>query len=161
MAGRGPAKAAGATLETCLADARAGKPKPVYLFDGDAFLSLRAARELAAALVPEAQRALNLVLLDAAASPGEVAAEVATGGLFGGGKVVLVQEPAFLASKEDVEASFETARKAWGDGRQRDAVRRLLALVAKGGWAASDLDADEPDEKLARSFAKEFGFEPD
>ena len=37
-------RAAGATLETCLADARAGKPQPVYLFDGDAFLALRAAR---------------------------------------------------------------------------------------------------------------------
>jgi DNA polymerase-3 subunit delta len=90
-----------------------------------------------------------------------VAAEVATGGLFGGGKVVLVQEPAFLASREDVEASFETARKAWADGRQREAARRILALVAKGGWAAADLDADEPDEKLARAFSREFGFEPD
>jgi DNA polymerase-3 subunit delta len=161
MAGPRAPRAAGATLETCLADARAGKPRPVYLFDGDAFLALRAARELAAALVPEAQRALNLVELDAAASPAEVAAEVATGGLFGGGKVVLVQEPAFLASKEDVEASFEAARKAWADGRQREAARRLLALVAKGGWTAADLDPDEPDEKLARAFSREFGFQPD
>jgi DNA polymerase-3 subunit delta len=137
----------------------------VYLLDGDAFLALRGARELAAALVPEAQRALNLVELDAAASPAEVAAEVATGGLFGGGKVVLVQEPAFLTSKEDVEASFETARKAWGEGRQRDAARRLLALAAKGGWAATDLDPVDKDEKadqaLARDFKKEFGFLPD
>ncbi|HYG69559.1 MAG TPA: DNA polymerase III subunit delta, partial [Anaeromyxobacteraceae bacterium] len=98
--GRTPA-GAGASLTTCLAEARAGKPAPVYLFDGDAFLAHRAARELAAVLVPEGQRALNLVELDAAASPAEVAAEIATGGLFGGSKVVLVQEPAFLASKED------------------------------------------------------------
>jgi DNA polymerase-3 subunit delta len=160
-----PRKSAGATLETCLAEAAAGKAQPVYLFDGDPFLALRAARALAAAIVPEAQRALNLVELDAAASPAEVAAEVATGGLFGGGKVVLVQEPAFLTSKEDVEASFETARKAWGEGRQRDAARRLLALVAKGGWAASELDPEDrggkADERLAREFRKEFGFEPD
>ncbi|HEX9242936.1 MAG TPA: DNA polymerase III subunit delta [Anaeromyxobacter sp.] len=161
MAGPRAPRAAGATLETCLADAKAGAPQPVYLFDGDAFLALRAARELAAALVPEAQRALNLVELDAAASPAEVAAEVSTGGLFGGGKVVLVQEPAFLSSKEDVEASFETARKAWGDGRQREAARRLLALVAKGGWAAPDLDPEGDDERLARDFKKEFGFAPD
>jgi DNA polymerase-3 subunit delta len=158
-------KAAGATLEACLADARAGTPRPVYLFDGDAFLALRAARELAFALVPETQRALNLVELDAAASPAEVAAEVATGGLFGGGKVVLVQEPAFLTSKEDVEASFEAARKAWEEGRQRDAARRLLALVAKGGWSAQDLDPEDggekADEKLAREFRREFGFDPD
>ena len=47
---RGPRAAAGATLETCLADARGGKPRPVYLLDGDAFLTLRAARALAAEL---------------------------------------------------------------------------------------------------------------
>ncbi len=165
MAGPRGGRSAGASLETCLADARGGTAQPVYLFDGDAFLALRAARALAHALVPEAQRALNLVELDAAASPAEVAQEVATGGLFGGGKVVLVQEPAFLTSKEDVEASFETARKAWGEGRQRDATRRLLALVAKGGWSAANLDPPDRDEKanekLAREFKREFGFEPD
>jgi DNA polymerase-3 subunit delta len=140
-AGRGPPAraAAGATLETCLADVRAGSPRPVYLLDGDAFLALRAARELAGALVPEERRALNLVELDAAASPAEVAAELSTGGLFGGGKVVLVHEPAFLASKEDAEAAFARAREQWGKGAQRDATRRLLALAAKAGWSLKDL----------------------
>ena len=51
--------------------------------------------------MPEARRALNLVELDPAASPGEVAAELATPGLFGGAKVVLLQEPAFLSPKEE------------------------------------------------------------
>ncbi len=145
MAGpRGGARsAAGATLETCLAEARAGAARPVYLFDGDAFLALRAARALAAELVPEAQRALNLVELDAAASPAEVAAELATGGLFGGGKVVLVQEPAFLASKEDAAEAFAAAAKAWAEGRQRDGARRLLALAGKAGLGAKALAPDQ------------------
>ncbi len=90
--------------------------------------------------MPEAQRALNLVELDAAASPAEVAAEVETRGLFSAGrKVVLVQEPAFLTSKEDLEEAFQKARESWADGRQRDAARRLLALVAKAGFQAADL----------------------
>jgi DNA polymerase III subunit delta len=150
MAGpRGGARgAAGATLEVCLADARAGKPQPVYLFDGDAFLALRAARELAGALVPEASRALNLVELDAAATPAEVAAELSTGGLFGGGKVVLVQEPAFLASKEDAAEAFAAAAKSWFDGRQRDGARRLLALAGKAGVGAKAL-APGPDGRVA------------
>jgi DNA polymerase-3 subunit delta len=157
MAGRPGPRAAGATLDACLAEARAGKPQPVYLFDGDPFLALRAARELAGALVPEAQRALNLVELDAAASPAEVAAEVATGGLFGGGKVVLVQEPAFLTSKEDAQDAFARAAGMWAEGRQREAARRLLALAAKAGWSAADLDprADPPPDLDA--FAKELG----
>ncbi len=141
MASRVPRRGEALGVEGCLAEARAGKPAPVYLLDGDPFLSLRAAREIACALVPEAQRALNLVELDAAASPAEVAAELATGGLFGGGKVVLVQEPAFLQSKEDSAEGFERARDLWAQGRQREAARRLLALAAKAGWTATDLAA--------------------
>jgi DNA polymerase-3 subunit delta len=148
---------AGATLESCLAEARAGKPAPVYLLDGDAFLSFRAARELAHALVPEAQRALNLVELDAAASPGEVAAEVATGGLFGGSKVVLVQEPAFLTSKEDLGAAFEAARRLWGENRQREAARRLLALAAKAGWSLKDLQPVEGEVPDYGGLGKDLG----
>jgi DNA polymerase III subunit delta len=158
---RGGARAAaGATLETCLADAAAGTPQPVYLFDGDAFLALRAARALAAALVPEAQRALNLVELDAAASPAEVAAELATGGLFGGGKVVLVHEPAFLASKEDAAEAFAAAARSFAEGRQRDGARRLLALAGKAGVGAKALAPTE-DGKVAgetkRALADELG----
>lgn len=146
MAGRfgGPPRDDGAgaseQLDECLAEAREGRPLGVYLLDGDAFLSLRAARELCHALVPEALRSLNLVELDTAASPAEVAAEVETRGLFSSGrKVVLVQEPAFLTSKEDVQESFEKARQQWADGRQREATRRLLALLAKAGFQAADL----------------------
>jgi DNA polymerase-3 subunit delta len=159
------ARAAGPTLEELLAEAEAGRPAPVYLLDGDAFLTLRAARELCHRLVPEKERSLNLVELDAAASPAEVAAEVETRGLFSTGrKVVLVQEPAFLTSKEDVEESFEKAREQWAEGRQREAARRLLALGAKAGLGAADL-RPEPGEdeekfraKLGKELKREFGF---
>jgi DNA polymerase-3 subunit delta len=138
-------RGAGASLEACLAEARAGSPAPVYLFDGDAYLATRAAREVAAALVPEAERALNAVELDAAASPAEVAAELATRGLFAGPasrKVVLAVEPAFLASKEDAAGAFVRAHETWEKGRQREGARRLLALAAKAGWSAKDLAGD-------------------
>jgi DNA polymerase-3 subunit delta len=165
--GRPPAPA-GASLEDCLAEASDGRPAPVYLFDGDAFLALRAARELAHRLIPEDQRSLNLLELDAAASPGEVAGELRTRGLFStGGKVVLVQEPAFLASKEDVEESFARAAEQWGEGRQREAARRLLALAGKAGIGAADLvippgeDPAKARVALAKKFKREFGFAVD
>lgn len=161
-------KPAGPTLEACLAEAAAGQPAPVYLFDGDAFLAQRAGRELAFTLVPEHERSLNLVELDAAASPAEVAAELQTRGLFSGGrKVVLLQEPAFLTSKEDVEESFDKARLQWGEGRQREAARRLLALCAKAGLGAADLRPEPGDDpakfkvKLGKALKREFGFGPD
>jgi DNA polymerase III subunit delta len=139
---RGRPRPDGPSLEGCLAEARAGNPAPVYFFDGDAFLAGRAARQLADVLVPESQRDLNQVVLDAAATPGEIAAELATRGLFGGPasrKVVLVEEPGFASSKEESADSFERAREMWAQGRQREAARRLVALAAKAGWRIEDL----------------------
>jgi DNA polymerase III subunit delta len=149
------------TLEGCLAQARAGRPEALYLFDGDPFLSWRAARELAGVLVPESQRSLNLVELDAAATPSEIAAELATSGLFGGSKVVLVQEPAFLQSKEDLAESFERSRTMWAEGRQREAARRLLVIAAKAGWTAEDLLSAEGDAPSAARWKKELSIDLD
>lgn len=158
--GRPARKAEGATLALCLEEARAGRPAPVYLLDGDAYLAGRAARELAAALVPEGQRDLNVVELDAAASPAEVAAELATRGLFSGPearKVVLVLEPAFLVSKEDGGGPFASAREAWKKGRQREGARKLLALAARAGWKAEALAGDGA--PTAAAWKKELGVE--
>ncbi|HUK66571.1 MAG TPA: DNA polymerase III subunit delta [Anaeromyxobacteraceae bacterium] len=131
-------------LASCLSEVRAGSARSAYLFEGDAFLAGRAARELAALLVPEAQRDLNLVELDPAASPNEVAAELLTRGLLGGAgsrKVVILSEPAFLTGKEGGAEAFERAREMWAQGRKREAARRLLALVGKVGVRAEDLVA--------------------
>ncbi len=152
--------AAAATLDDCLAEARAGRARPVYLLEGDVFLALRGARALAEALVPEGQRSLNVVELDPAASPGEVAAEVATGGLFGGAKVVVAVEPAFLASREGAADAFAAAAKAWADGRQREGARRLLALAAKAGIGAKALALGEDGrvaDEVKDALAEELG----
>jgi DNA polymerase-3 subunit delta len=143
---RGPArpKAPALDLEGALAAIAERKTSPVYLLDGDPFLTLRAARSIAHALVPEARRSLNLVELEAATGPGEVAAELGTGGLFGGEKVVLAVEPAFLQSKEDLAGAFTRASEMWREGRQREAARRLVALAARLGWSTADLAGDAP-----------------
>jgi len=161
---RGPSSGSTA-LQDLLDEAAAGRPPPVILLDGDAFLTLRAARALVELLVPEDQRSLNLVELDAAASPAEVAAEVATRGLFSSGrKVVLLQEPAFLTSKEDLEESFQKAQEQWAEGRHREAARRLLALLAKGGFSAEDLvpapgaDPAKAAAALGKALKRELGF---
>jgi DNA polymerase III subunit delta len=150
-------------LEGALAAIRDGKPSPVYLLDGDPFLTQRAGRSIAEALVPEAQRSLNLVELDAAASPAEVAAELATGGLFGGGKVVVVAEPAFLQSKEDLAGAFARASDMWREGRQREAARRLVALAARFGWSTSDLCGESPPpiEEWERKLQPDDGLRPE
>ncbi len=154
---RGPRRTDAPTLQDCLEEVRDGRGAPVVLLDGDAFLTLRAARDLAAALVPEAQRSLNVVELDPAASPSEVAAELATGGLFGGAKAVVVVEPAFLTAREDVGDAFATACRMWGEDRRREAARRLLALAAKAGWTATDLVPPAGEDVDPRPWKREFG----
>ncbi len=143
---KGPArpKAPALDLPGALAAIAEGRPAPLYLLDGDPFLTLRAARSIAHALVPEERRSLNLVEMEAASGPGEVAAELGTGGLFGGEKVVVVVEPAFLQSKEDLAGAFARASDMWREGRQREAARRLVALAARLGWSTADLAAERP-----------------
>ncbi|MEI7703888.1 MAG: DNA polymerase III subunit delta [Deltaproteobacteria bacterium] len=144
--GRRPAaaKAPALDLDGALSAIRDGKPAQVYLLDGDPFLTLRGARSIAHALVPEERRPLNLVETDPAVGPGELATELGTGGLFGGEKVVLAVEPAFLQSKEDLGGAFAKASDMWREGRQREAARRLVALAARLGWSTADLSGDAP-----------------
>jgi DNA polymerase-3 subunit delta len=149
--------AEGPGLETLVAEAEAGRAAAVYLLDGDAFLTLRAGRRIAQAIVPEPQRSLNLVEMDAASSPGDVAAELATGGLFGGAKVVLLVEPAFLQSKEDLGSAFQRGSDQWAAGRHREAARRLVALAAKVGWSAADLDPSRGSAASAERWRSELG----
>ena len=54
-------------MPALLEEAAAGQGRQVYLFEGDEYLARHSARELAEALVPEKDRALNLVLMDASA----------------------------------------------------------------------------------------------
>jgi DNA polymerase-3 subunit delta len=162
---RAPAKKKepGIDLDGALAAIRDGRPSSVYLLDGDPFLTQRGGRGLAEALVPEPQRSLNLVELDAAVSPAEVAGELATGGLFGGVKVVIVFEPAFLQSKEDLAGAFARASDMWREGRQREAARRLVALAARFGWSTSDLCGDSPPpvDEWERKLQPEDGLRPE
>ncbi len=160
MASRAP-RGDPSALEEALAEVRSGRPAPVYLPDGDPFLTLRAGRQIAETLVPEAQRSLNVVELDAAAAPAEVARELATGGLFGGRKAVLVAEPAFLTSKEDAGEAFDRALKAWREGKQREGARRLVALAAKAGWTAADLDPSREGAPALPEWRRELGVDPE
>ena len=141
-AGRGTAAraAAGATLETCLADVRDGAPRPVYLLDGDAFLALRAARELAAALVPEAQRALNLVELDA----GRLAGRGRRGALHGRASSAAARSCSSRSPRSSPRRRTRRRRssaRGTSGRRARSATRRGGSSPSprKAGWSAKDL----------------------
>lgn len=131
-----------------LAAARAGKAPPVVLLHGEEFLARKVAEDLVAALVPEAQRSLNLSVHEAAASPAEVARDLATVPMFRGTKVVWLREPEFLAPRKAGKADqLARLRELWSQGREKEAVRRLLALSQKLGLDPATASATRWEEE--------------
>jgi DNA polymerase III delta subunit len=144
-----------------LDEARAGKGRPVYLIEGDEYLARTAARELAEALVPEHDRALNLVVLDASAGAREVASHLVTVAMFAAPKAVVVEGAEAFAEEVDATRELARARELWQAKRPRDAARRLLKLVRPAGWSAADLAYGTRGAATAAKWRKDVGVAPD
>ena len=69
-------------IAALIGQASAGKAPAVVLIEGDEYLARTSARELADAIVPSKERALNLIVLDAAAGAREIASHLVTVGMF-------------------------------------------------------------------------------
>jgi DNA polymerase III subunit delta len=148
-------------LTKLLEAAAAGKGKPLYLIEGDEFLTRSAARELAEALVPEKDRALNLIVVDAAAGAREIAQHLNTVAMFAAPKAIVVEGAEALAEEVDAEKELSRARDLWQGKRQRDGARRLLKLVRPAGWTAADLAFGTKGAKTASKWLKEVGCAPE
>lgn len=147
-------KAASHRLEDVLAEARARKLWPVYLLVGDEFLVRQGADELVKLVLPSAAAGLNYSVMDGA-SPREVAMDLATLPLFPGPKVVLLRDPEFLLPKKGRVDALAKAREAWRAGRRKEAGRRLLALAARAGWGADQLDPSSPGAPTAAQWREQ------
>jgi DNA polymerase-3 subunit delta len=152
---------ADADLTELGAEAANGRGKPLYLIEGDEYLARAAARELAEALVPEKDRALNLIVLDASAGAREIAAQVMTVAMFAAPKAVIVEGAEVFAEEVDAERELGRVRELWQAKRQRDAARRLLKLVRGAGWEAADLAFGLRTAAPAAKWRKEIGVAPD
>lgn len=151
----------GDALGKLLEEAAAGKGKPIYLVEGDEYLARSAARELAEALVPEKDRALNLVVLDAAAGPREIASHLVTIAMFAAPKAVVVEGAEAFAEEVDADKELARARDLWQGRRQRDAARRLLKLVRPAGWGAGEIAFGSKGAASAAKWRKDVGAAPD
>jgi DNA polymerase-3 subunit delta len=141
--------------------ASAGKAPPVALIEGDEYLARTSARELADAIVPARERALNLIVLDASAGAREIAAHLLTVGMFATAKAVLVEGAEAFAEELDAERELARVRELWQARRQRDAARRLLRLVRPAGWGAGDVALGSKSGASAAKWRKEIGAAPD
>src|SRR5258708_34953862 len=128
-----------AEMAELLEEAVAGKGRQVYLFEGDEYLARTSARELAEALVPPAERALNLVVIDASAGAREIASHLMTIGMFAAPKAVLVEGADAFAEEVDAERELSRARDLWQGQRQRDAAPQVAGPGAAAGGGAADV----------------------
>ena len=148
-------------LTRMLEQAAAGKGKPLYLIEGDEYLARTAARELAEALVPEHDRGLNLIVIDAAAGTKEIVQHLLTIAMFASPKAIIVEGAEALAEEVDAEKELSRARDLWQGKRQRDAARRLLKLVRPSGWSAQDLALGSKGAPSVAKWRKEIGVAPE
>lgn len=135
---------------------------PVYLFAGEPFQTETLARQVIDLLVPRDKRSVLLEVYDgrSTALP-QVLDSCRTVGLFGGGKVVWVREPAFFAAGDKKSDIADALFAAWGADRGRQAAEKLLALAAQVGWTQEDLAAG-PFASLNKTKLKAFlGRDPD
>jgi len=122
-------------VDRLLAAARQRQIAPVYLFVGESFETRAAAHALLDVLVPAARRSLNLETYDGRTTPAATVLDsLRTPGFFGGTKVIWVRDsPVFLSGEKRGDLTGNLL-EAWRDGRERDAMEKLLTLVALAGW---------------------------
>jgi len=144
-----------------LEQAAAGTAPAVVLIEGDEYLARTSARELAAALVPEKDRGLNLLVLDAAAGAREIASHLVTVAMFAAPKAVVVEGGEAFAEELDAAREIARARELWQGKRQRDAARRLLKLVRPAGWVAAELALGTRTGASAARWRKDLGAAPE
>jgi DNA polymerase III delta subunit len=138
-----------------------GKAPPIVLVEGDEYLARTSARELAEAIVPEKDRALNLTVMDASAGAREIASHLVTVAMFAAPKAVVVEGAEAFASEVDAARELSRARDLWQGKRQRDAARRLLKLGAAAGWGAAELAFGARTGASAARWRKELGTAPE
>src|SRR5437899_1761036 len=103
-------------IAALIGQASAGKAPTVVLIEGDEYLARTSARELADAIVPSRERALNLIVLDAAAGAREIASHLVTVGMFAAPKAVVVEGADAFAEEVDAERELTRVREP-GAGR--------------------------------------------
>ncbi len=135
---------------------------PVYLIHGEDYLVKSALAQLTEVLVPESQRSTNLEVVDGSqADFRQILDSVNTFALFGGRKVVLVQDCRIFYSRANLPALFGRCKEAHEANDLEAAARLLLEALGYAGWTLVDVAAGGWREIPADSWQQTFGVELD
>jgi DNA polymerase III subunit delta len=122
-------------LENIIADIKSNRAPQLLLLFGDDLQVDAACRTIVDQLVPQDQRGFNLERFDGRSVPwDQIEASLNTPPFFPGKKVIWVENVTYFTSREQKGELGERVFQAWGEGKQDEAVRLLLDLLAVEGW---------------------------
>ena len=127
-------------FDKALEQVKQGEVAPLYLLHGDSYLVKSALDRLTDLLIPESQRSTNLQVVDGSeADFRRILDNVNTFALFGGRKVVVVQDCRIFYSRTNLPALFSKSQEAYEANDLTAAARLLLEVLAYAGWSLEDV----------------------
>jgi DNA polymerase-3 subunit delta len=137
-------------LGNMIADIQGNRGPQLLLLFGDDLQVAKACRTIVDQLVPEDQRGFNLERFDGqSASWDQIEASLNTPPFFPGKKVVWIENVTYFTSQEQKGELGERVLQAWGEGKQDEAARLLLDLLAVEGWTQEQWDQLQSSSSLA------------
>jgi DNA polymerase-3 subunit delta len=123
-----------------LAQVEQGSVAPLYFLHGEDYLVKSALGQLSDMLVPESQQSTNLEIVDGnQADFRQILDNVNTFALFGGRKVVVVQDCRVFYSRANLPTLYLKSKEAHEAGDLEGAARLLLEVLAYAGWSLTDV----------------------
>jgi DNA polymerase-3 subunit delta len=117
-----------------------GSVAPLYFLHGEDYLVKSALAQLTEILLPESQRSTNLEIVDGnQADFRQILDNVNTFALFGGRKVVVVQDCRVFYSRANLPTLYVKSKEAHEAGDLEVAARLLLEVIAYAGWSLADV----------------------
>ncbi|MGD9165724.1 MAG: hypothetical protein PVH33_03350, partial [Syntrophobacterales bacterium] len=117
-----------------------GSVAPLYFLHGEDYLVKSALAQLTEILVPESQRSTNLEIVDGnQADFRHILDNINTFALFGGRKVVVVQDCRIFYSRANLPTLYTKSKEAHEAGDLEVAARLLLEVLAYAGWSLTDV----------------------
>jgi DNA polymerase III subunit delta len=128
-------------LGNIIADIKNNRGPRLLLLFGDDLQVDAACRMIVDQLVPEDHRGFNLERFDGRLAPwDQIEASLKTPPFFPGQKVVWIDNVTYFTSQEQKGELGERVLQAWDEGKQDEAIRLLLDLLAVEGWTQEKWD---------------------
>jgi DNA polymerase-3 subunit delta len=132
-------------LTQLISKIKSGTGTRCLLLFGDDLRVQEISETIIGSLVPEDTRGFNLERFDGRKAQWDrVHASLMTPPFFQGTKVVWIEDAPYFASREQKAELSERILQLWGNGKQEEASKLLVDLLAVEGWTQEQWDYLEP-----------------